>query len=341
MQKKTSIRKQNKHDQKLAQLKKYAEDLKTTILSKKNKKIKLEAANKQLQKYAEDLSNTISKLKEANKKLTKQVEIEEREKLLQKKLIHTNKMTSLGTLASGVAHEIENPLNYILANSQMISDVFKDMMKILNKYNGELSEYSLGGIPFHEIEHTSMKLLTANIEGILRISNIIKRMKKYIRGESNSTFQKVDVNKAIEFSVTLLNYQIRKSTNSFNLKLDEDLPPVRGDPQQIEQVIINILQNSLQSLPNKESGIYLASRFDKVNGFVKIVIRDEGIGINKEIIDRITEPFFTTRRDTEGTGLGLYIVYLIIQEHNGILDIKSEPGKGTQTTINLPVFIGD
>jgi len=335
------VQKQKNRVQKLDQLKKYAEDLKKTYLSEKNKTIELEKLNSQLQKYAEDLNNTILKLKEANEKLIKQVEIEEREKLIQKKLIHTNKMTSIGTLASGIAHEIENPLNYIMANSQMISDIFNDMMKLLNKHHDELAEYCLGGIPFLEIENTSLKLLTANIEGIMRISSIIDRMKKYIRGESNSTFQKVDVHEAIEFSIALLNYQIRKYTNSFSLRLDEDIPPVKGNPQQIEQVIINILQNSLQSLPTRESGINLTSILDKVSGFVKIIIKDEGIGINKEIIDRITEPFFTTRRDLGGTGLGLYIVYLIIQEHNGIIDIKSEPGKGTEITISLPVYIGD
>lgn len=135
----------------------------------------------------------------------------------------------------------------------------------------------------------------------------------------------------------MLKHSIKQFTNSFNLKLGKNLPVAKGDPQQIEQVIINIIQNSLYSLPDKSSGVCVSSLFDKKSDTLKIIIMDEGIGIKKETLNRIIEPFFTTRVDSGGTGLGLYISHSIIREHKGSLDIESEPGKGTEVCVSLPV----
>ena len=147
----------------------------------------------------------------------------------------------------------------------------------------------------------------------------------------------IDINDVIKFSINILNNQIKKFTNNFQLELGKNLPLPRGDSQQIEQVVINILQNALQALPDKSCRVQVTSRFNRKVNRVEIIIKDDGTGIKKETLSRITEPFFTTRRDSGGTGLGLYISYTIIKEHQGTLDVKSELGKGTEIVVGLPV----
>lgn len=321
------------------QLLKFAEDLRKIYNSEKKTRTELESAHDQLEKYAKALNKTIRDLKEANKKLKAQVEMEEREKLLQKKLIHANKMTSLGTLASGITHEINNPVNYIQGNSQMLIDIWSDVEKAISKLSGVAESLTFGGLSLSEITDMIPKMLKGNFEGCLRISNIISGLKDYTRSGDSDNFEEFDINKRIEFSTAILGSEIKKYTNNFNLDLGKDLPAVRGNRGKIEQVMINIIQNALFSLNRRSDGIFISSGFEKNSNELKIVIRDEGSGIDKKILNRITEPFFTTRKDEGGTGLGLYISYSIIKNHQGNLNINSEPGKGTEITITLPVYV--
>jgi signal transduction histidine kinase len=106
--------------------------------------------------------------------------------------------------------------------------------------------------------------------------------------------------------------------------------------QRIEQVIINLLLNALQSLPDRKSGVKLTTFHDANSGTVNIKVRDEGAGMSKEVLERITEPFFTTKLTSGGTGLGLSISYSIVREHGGTLEFSSEPGHGTSAEIKLP-----
>ncbi len=318
------------------QLIKFAEDLQKIYRSEKEKRIELEAANEQLKKYAEALNKTILELKEANKKLQKQVEIEEREKLIQRKLIQANKMTSLGTLASGITHEINNPMNFILANSQTLLEIWKDAGKIFQKYYESQGNFYLGGVSFAEIKEMVPQILTGNIEGAVRVSNIISGLKDFSRQKDTQVMGKININKVINFAITILNKQIKKHTDAFSRELGENIPGAVGNAHQIEQVLINVVQNALQALPDRTSAVHLFSFFDKDSGLIKVKVKDEGVGMRNEILDRIMEPFFTTKKDEEGTGLGLYISYSIIKKHHGTLDITSEPGKGTEVIISLP-----
>ncbi len=319
------------------QLLKFAEDLREIYNSEKRKKAELESVQDQLEKYAKALNETIRDLKEANKKLKAQVELEEKEKLLQKKLIHANKMTSLGTLASGITHEINNPVNYIQGNSQMLSDIWIEAEKVVSGFAGKAGNQTFGGLSIEEIIDVVPKMLKGNFEGCLRISNIINGLKNYSKSGESDDFKEFDVNEVIEFSSSILSSQIKKFTNNFNLDLGEDLPAVRGNPRQIEQVMINLIQNALFSLPERSAGIFVSSLFEKKSNDLKVVIRDEGTGIDKKILNKITEPFFTTRRAEGGTGLGLYISYSIIKQHDGRIDIDSVREKGTTITISIPV----
>ncbi len=271
--------------------------------------------------------------------IKEKIEAEEKEKRIQAKLIETNKMTSLGTLASGIAHEINNPNNFILANTQMFAEIWQDAGKILQSHYSEHGDFTLGGLSFTELMDTVPGLLTGSMEGSRRIMNIINRLKEFSRPVDDHLHGRVDINQVIQFSLSMLSSQIKKYTDSFTINLAEHIPEVSGNSQQLEQVIINLVQNALQALPNRNHGVFISSSFNKSADYVMIKVKDEGTGMKKEIVERITEPFFTTKKDSGGTGLGLYISYSIVKKHNGILDIKSRPGKGTEISIKLPVLI--
>jgi len=319
------------------QLKKYAKDLQKVIRSEKEKRMELDAANKQLRAYAEALNETVRRLKKANKKLKNQVEFEEREKRLQQKLIHTNKMTSLGSLASGIAHEINNPITFIMGNCQILLDMWTDMEKIFQKYSEDHGNFIMGGIPFTDIKEMVPKVLTNNIEGARRISQIIGNLKDFTLPTSRLSPEKINVNEVIDYAITILNNQIKKRTTAFSLNLDNNLPLTIGSSRELEQVIINIIQNALQALPTKASAIKVSSAFLKKSGVLRITVEDEGMGMEKKTLARIYEPFYTTREKSGGTGLGLYISYTIVKKHQGNLAIISQPGKGTTVTLTLPI----
>ena len=268
--------------------------------------------------------------------IKEKIEADEKEKNIQAKLIQTNKMTSLGTLASGIAHEINNPNNFIMTNAQMFADIWEDAEKILREHYEEQGDFSLAGLSFDELEEMVPGMLSGMIEGSRRISNIIKSLKEFSRPVDNRLQEKIDVNSVIYFSVSILDGQVKKYTDTFVKNLGENLPEVFGNAQQIEQVIINLIQNALHALPDREHGIYISSSYDADSGYLRIMIKDEGTGMKKEVVDRITEPFFTTKKKSGGTGLGLYISYSIIKKHKGFLDIKSELGKGTEVLVKLP-----
>lgn len=268
--------------------------------------------------------------------ITERLRIRDETKKMQPKLLQTNKMAALGTLSSGIAHEINNPINFILSNARMVNDAWQDLDLILSEYGRDLREYSIGGFPFAEAREILPKLLDGIIDGSHRIRNILTGLREFAHEEKTPPNQKVDVNKVIEKSVAMLQNQIREYTSHFHLSLESDLPHVRGSIQQLEQVVINLALNGLQSLPGKESGVYISTYRDKPANNLVIKVRDQGKGMGPEITKRIFDPFFTTRLESGGTGLGLSICYSIIKEHRGTIEVESEPGKGTSVYVRLP-----
>ena len=320
-----------------SQLKRYAEDLQKIYRSEKKKRAELEEAHRQLKKYAEDLKKTIGHLEVSNKKLIKQVELEEKEKLIERKLIQVNKMTSLGTLASGIAHEINNPISFLLGNSQILMDIWKNGESILLDFKKKGNDIVLGGLSLDDILEHVPKMLKGNFEGTNRINKIISGLKDYSAIPSETELEIIDINKAIRFSITLLERKIKESSSELVTELEENLPGPQGIPQQIEQVIINLLQNSIIAMGTRRGKITISSHYNKKSDCIKIIVKDEGIGIEKKNLSRVTEPFFTTSRAHGGTGLGLYISYSIIKQHEGKIDIDSVRGKGTTITVSIPV----
>jgi len=268
--------------------------------------------------------------------VTDRIRMEREARDIQSRLIQANKMTSLGLLVSGVAHEINNPNNYIMANSRLLSLAWQDALKFLRRYYQENGEFLLGGIPFTELDSHSPELFEGIFDGSRRIEAIISNLKGFARQDRAVEEADVDLNKVASSAATLLHHELLRFTGNFHLELAQQLPLVRGNSQQLGQVIINLLTNACHALPDKGCAIWLATGFDAAAGRVSISVRDEGCGITRDDGDRIMEPFFTTKLDSGGTGLGLSICCSIIKDHAGTLEYHSEPGKGTTFTVKLP-----
>jgi len=145
----------------------------------------------------------------------------------------------------------------------------------------------------------------------------------------------INVEDVVTSAVKILNQHILKYTSDFSTDIIKPVPNVKGNRQKMEQVLINLILNALEALPDKNGSVRLLCASDE-NGNLKICVSDTGVGIPGDIIRRITEPFFTTKLKDGGTGLGLSIVYTYVKEHKGELDFASEPEKGTTVTVTFP-----
>jgi PAS domain S-box-containing protein len=283
-----------------------------------------------------DKSGNVINVIEVSRDITARVRMEEEARLVQSRLIHANKMTSLGTLVSGVAHEINNPNSFIMSNAQVFSEIWNDAVKILKENHNGKNNIVLGGIPFDELIQLAPRLLGGINDGSVRINKIIQSLKNFARPDKSSLDGKVDIKNVIMSSRTILDNHINKFTNNFHLDIETNIPVIKGSSQQIEQVIINLIMNALQALNDREAEILISASFDKAHNDVVIKVKDEGRGMSDDIIQSVTKPFFTTRIEDGGTGLGLSISYAIIKDHNGILGFESESGLGTTVTVSLP-----
>ena len=263
---------------------------------------------------------------------------EEEAELRRRQLLEADKMASLGVLASGVAHEINNPNNFIMMNAPILRNAWTDISPILNRYYDHYGDFTLANIPYSEIREEIPRLFDGIEDGSRRIRQIVLNMKDYARKDTLDMDQAVDVGEVIKASLALLSHQIRKSAKSVTIQCPKDLPPVRGNRQRLEQVMVNLIQNACQSLADREKGISVSASFEDKNGEVIVDVADEGAGIRPEHLEQIFDPFFTTKTEMGGTGLGLSVCKSIVKEHGGRLEFTSEMGKGTNARLSLPAF---
>ncbi len=261
---------------------------------------------------------------------------EVRERDHEQQLIQADKMASLGVLVSGVAHEINNPTNFILLNGRICSKVWTDVMPVLREYHDAHGEFLVGGMPFQEAWPRIGKLMEGIHEGAQRIRKIVQSLRDFARRDPGDLDRELDLNAVADSAVTLVRHLLDTSTDRFALELDPEIPRVRGNYQQLEQVVINLLTNACHALPSRERGIRLASRYDAGGDRVVLEVADEGTGIPPELMVRVFDPFFTTKQDRGGTGLGLSISYNIVRNHCGELTLASVPGEGTVATVIMP-----
>lgn len=272
--------------------------------------------------------------------VTEKIRLKEEAEERQAQLIHASKMASIGALVSGIAHEIGNPNNYILLNIELLQNFWRDALGILEQYYGSHGEFTLGGLPFSEVRQASPRLLSGISEGSYTIKNKLRELMEYVRMDKSDIRGWADVKEAVDAAVSILSSQVARYTDKLIVRHEDKLPPVKGSSQKLKQAVINLLMNSLEALPDRKHGVFVSTSFDAEHGLVVIIIRDEGVGMPGEVLERAVEPFFTTKFDTRGIGLGLYIAQSIIKEHGAELTFESEHGRGTTATIKLPTAGG-
>jgi len=277
------------------------------------------ARTEQLINTNQNLSKTIENLKSA-----------------QIKLIETEKMASLGQLTAGVAHEINNPINFVSANVKPLRLDFLEILDLLDQYRGAgVITGDNNKIDVDFIKGEILSLLDGIEEGANRTTEIVQSLRTFSRTDE-LTLKPADINKAILTTLILL-----RSTIPYGIEIKpvlNKLPLLNCYPGKLNQVLMNLINNSIQAIKAKgssEGNEVLITTTDHPEN-ITIEITDTGVGIAEEAKQRIFEPFFTTKEVGEGTGLGLSIVFGIIEDHHGTINVQSEPGKGTTFTITLP-----
>lgn len=270
--------------------------------------------------------------------ITQQIEAQENERMHQQQLIQADKMASLGVLVSEVAHEINNPNNFIMVNTPILSKIWKTIEPILqNHYRSRGDFYIAPRIKYSEMRDNIPGIISGIREGAQRIDLFVKELKNFSRPTPATLEKKIHINKVIQAAVTLLANLIKTSTNRFHADYEEGIPEIPGNFQRLEQVMINLIENSCQALQNKEQGIFISTAFDRTGKMIKIQVKDEGMGMTSATLEKITNPFFTSKRSSGGTGLGLSISSKIVEDHKGVLRFESEPGVGTTAVVLLPL----
>nr|WP_246545731.1 transporter substrate-binding domain-containing protein [Pelotalea chapellei] len=255
----------------------------------------------------------------------------------QQQLVQADKMAALGVLVSGVAHEVNNPNGLILLNMPVVMEAFQDAEPILEEYYRKHGDFDFAGLRYSRMREALPRLMSQMLEGSRRVKGIVEDLKDFARQPVAEQSGDLDLNETVRAALRLLSNLIEKSTEHFSVEYGESLPQVRGAAQRIEQVVVNLVMNACQALPSPDRGVALRTFQDKDTNCIILEVRDEGIGIPAENLSRLTDPFFTTKRETGGTGLGLSISTGIVKEHNGTLEFDSTPGLGTTVRLSLPI----
>ena len=259
----------------------------------------------------------------------------------QEQLYQAAKLASIGTLVSGIAHEINNPITSIVLNAQTLDKTWRALGPLLDEDLEDHKDFSVGGMPYEMLRERLPLLLSDTVDAALRVHSIVSDLKDFARQQPSDLNETVDVNASVRRAAGLVANLIKKSTRIFELSQAPDLPMIKGNAQRIEQVVVNLLVNACQALTDPDQAIRVATVFDQGADEVVIMVSDQGQGIPAELRSRIKDPFFTTKRDQGGTGLGLAISERIVQDHGGHLDLKLGTPRGTVAQIALPAWVED
>ena len=269
--------------------------------------------------------------------ITYRKQAEEQVRLHQEQLFQASKMVAMGTLVSGVAHEVNNPNNFIRLNTPTLSEAWESAMPILDEYYRENGDFILGGMNYSEMREKIPVLFSGILDGSERIKQIVEDLKNFVRKDISEMIQPVNINDVLRSAISLISNMIKKSTHHFSVEYGRDLPVLTGHSQRLEQVFINLIQNACQALPDSEKDIFVSTSWDEADNGIRIKIQDQGVGISPESLPQITDPFFSTKHDSGGVGLGLSISSRIVEAHGGRLTFISEVGEGTTAEVFLPV----
>jgi len=327
-----------------AQLKKLYDKLQLSI--KQNVKIKSVFQNSyaQLQqklKSQESLQKSLDKakligaaLKETNTKLED----------TQARLIRSEKMSSLGKLTAGIAHEINNPVNFVANGVSSLKEDFEHLNVFIDNYRNICELESIKEVKkyydilreddedFNDLKNSTLEALDDIEYGTTRITEIVNGLRMFSR-QDESDIKEAHINEILEKALLILKPRYKKKAKVLK-DFDQSIPTMKCLPGQINQALVNIIGNAADAIDFKGTINISTKNLDDDN--IQIVIKDDGKGIPDDVVGKIFDPFFTTKDVGQGTGLGLSITYGIIEKHNGKITVESKEGEGSTFTVTLP-----
>src|SRR6478672_1736283 len=303
----------------------------------------LEAAHETLEQRVaertEELSQKHQQLEQAHQQIS---DVLQNLQKTQSQLIQTEKMSSLGQMVAGVAHEINNPVNFIRGNMDYVNNYTTDLLNLIKIYQqqypqkNEAIQNELESIDLDFLLEDLPQILHSMKTGVERICQIVLSLRNFSRLDE-SEIKSTNIHEGIDSTLLILNHRLKQGVKI--IKQYGDLPLVECYPAQLNQVFMNIINNAIDALLEQDSGkerqiVIQTEILDQHS--VDIHIRDNGPGISQEIQSKLFDPFFTTKSIGKGTGLGLSICYQIVEKHQGKVRVSSEPGQGTEFEIMLP-----
>ncbi len=291
----------------------------TNKVASGNFNVKLSIKNRdEIGKLAWAFNIMVEKIDELTKKLEKKVEIKtEKLQLAQKRIVEAEKMSSLGRLAAVIAHEINNPISGLVV--------------FINLIRKQLKKESLSQKEINKIEE-QLKLMESEAK---RCGNMVTELLAFSRNEFGS-MHPVNVKKTILKACKMMELKIKDKNIFIKTDIHENLPIVKGDPNKLQQVFMNLIQNSIDAMP-MGGEINIRAKYNENENNIEIEVKDEGIGIPKEHLKHIFEPFYSSKEDGKGVGIGLFVVYGIINQFGGNISVSSEINRGTTFFIKLPI----
>jgi PAS domain S-box-containing protein len=257
-------------------------------------------------------------------------------KQAERQMLRADKMAALGQIIAGVAHEINNPNNFIYFNLPILRRYIEAVRPMLEHHATEDPKLTVLGMPYATFMADIFKLLENMQHGSERITGIVSELKSYIRGHEAEEHKPTSVKTVVEHVMVLVGKQVEKMVKRFEVDVEPDLPMVVVNEGKIEQVLINLIINAGQAADKADSWVRVAAHRHAGGAAVELVVEDNGCGIPEEIIDRVFDPFFTTKGRDAGTGLGLSISQRIVEEHGGKLSVSSRAGEGSRFVVELP-----
>ena len=293
-----------------------------------------EMSDVQIRAIVGELIKTNRDLKEVNSKLSD----------AQSKLIQSEKLASIGQLAAGVAHEINNPIGFIFSNFGTLEQYLEDLFQMLDAY--EQAEASVSDsaalarirslkadLDIDYLKEDIPNLMRESRDGIQRVRKIVQDLKDFSRVDARQEWESVDLHAGIDSTLNIVNNEIKYKADV--VKHYGALPEVQCLPSELNQVFMNLLVNAAHAITAERGTITISTGVDGPNVWVEVA--DTGAGIAQENLKRIFDPFFTTKPVGKGTGLGLSLSYGIVQKHSGRMEVHSELGVGTRFKITLPI----
>ncbi|KKO46822.1 ATPase [Arsukibacterium ikkense] len=261
-------------------------------------------------------------------------ELQAQLQVLKEQLLQSEKLASLGQLAAGVAHEINNPIGYVSSNMKMLAEYSSNLIHLVKLLGQQVTEESRSALWAHfDFDYVCAdlpKLVQESEQGLDRVVEIIRDLKDFSHIEETE-FVEADLHQGIQSTLNLVSNELKYKAEV--VKDFTELPKLYCIPSQLNQVVLNLLLNAAQAI-EQHGIIRIGTGFD--DRWVWFQVTDNGKGMNSAELARIFEPFYTTKPKGQGTGLGLSLSRSIIEKHHGVIDVSSTPGSGSCFTVKIP-----